>query len=75
MISARRMDDSSYEVINGHMRLQIQLGAHGQAELVYIGTGQTLHVHEVGGKILALSGDAQANVEDQAAAAINRARR
>lgn len=75
MISARRKDDGSYDVVNGHMRLKVQLDLRGQAEVIDIGSGQTVYVHEVGGKMLALSEDARANVEDLTTAAINRARR
>jgi hypothetical protein len=74
MISARRKADGSFEVVNGHMRLKVQLELYGKAEVVDIGTGQTVHVHQVDGNMLALSEDAQANVEDFANAAINRAR-
>lgn len=75
MISARRKVDGSYEVVNGHMRLKAQLAANGKAEVVDIGSGQSVHVHEVDGRMLALSDDAQATLEDLAAAALNRARR
>jgi hypothetical protein len=74
MISVRRKHDGSYELVNGHMRLKVQLDIHGQAEVIDIGTGQTLHVHEVGGHLLALSDEAQANVDDLALSTINRAR-
>lgn len=74
MITARRKADGSFEVANGHMRLKIQLQIHGKAEVVDLGTGKTIHVHEVGGQVLALSEESQANVEDLADAAINRAR-
>jgi hypothetical protein len=75
MISARRNADGSFEVVTGHMQLKVQLQLHGKAEVVEIGAGETVHVHEVDGKMVAISDDAQANVEDLANAAINRARR
>ncbi|MDR9836966.1 MULTISPECIES: hypothetical protein [Herbaspirillum] len=75
MITARRKDDGSFEVMSGYMRLQVQLELQGKAEVVVTGSGETLHVHEVDGRLVALSEDAQANVEDLATAAINRARR
>lgn len=75
MIAARRAADGSFEVVNGHMRLKVQLQLHGKAEVVDLGTGQTIHVHEVEGRMLALSEDSQANIEDLANAAINRARK
>lgn len=74
MIQARRHADGSFEVVAGHMRLKVQLELHGKAEVIVIGTGETVHVHEVDGKMVALSDDAQENVEDLANAAINRAR-
>lgn len=75
MITARRNDDGSYQVENGHMRLKATLQVYGKAEVTDAVSGQTLYVHEIDGKLVALSADAQANLEDQAAAAINRARR
>lgn len=74
MITVRRKADGSFEVTNGHMRLKVQLEVHGKAEVVDLATGETIHVHEVDGRMVALSEDSQANVEDLANAAINRAR-
>lgn len=74
MITARRKSDGSFEIENGHMRLKVQLRVHGKAEVVDSATGKTLHVHELDGRMIALSEDSQANVEDLANSAINRAR-
>lgn len=74
MITARRNADDSIEVVNGRMRLDAALELHGKAEVVDLATGQTIYVHEDGGRLVALSEDSQANVEDLAIAAINRAR-
>ncbi len=74
MITARRKSNGSFEITNGHMRLKAQLEGHGEAEVHDLSTGQTYRVHDVGGRVVALSNEAQANVEDMANAAINRAR-
>lgn len=75
MISAQCNNDGSYELINGHMRLKAQLLAIGHAEVLDINTGKPVYVHEVEGRLVALSEDAQANLEDAANAAVNRARK
>lgn len=74
MITARKTEDGSYEVLNGHMRLKATIQAFGKAEVTDVPSGQTLFVHEVDGQLFALSADAQASLENQAVAAINRAR-
>lgn len=74
MITARRSADGSFTIVNGHMRLQVQLKTSGKAEVVDAGTGQILHVHEVDGRLVALSEDNQENIEDLTNAVINRAR-
>lgn len=74
MITARRKSDGSFEIANGHMRLKVQLRVHGKAEVVDSATGKTFHVHELDGRLIALSENSQANVEDLANSAINRAR-
>lgn len=74
MITARQNADDSVEVVAGQMRLEALLEVHGKAEVVDLATGQTIYVHEVGGRLVALSEDSQANVEDLANAAINRVR-
>lgn len=74
MIIVRRQPDGSYQPVNGHMRLRAALAAHGQAEVIDTQAGVTLTVHKVGDQLLVLNEDAQANLEDLAAAAINRAK-
>lgn len=74
MITARRKSDGSFEIENGHMRLKVQLRVHGKAEVVDSATGKTFHIHELDRRMIALSEDSQANVEDLANSAINRAR-
>lgn len=74
MIFVRRTNDGTFELVSGHARLQTFLDLHGRAEVVDVGTNETLHVHEVDGNLVALSDEAQANVDDLANAAINRAR-
>lgn len=74
MITARRNADGSYEVANGHLRLKASLQAQAQDQVRDLSTGQTIYVHEVDGCMVALSEESQANIEDLANAAINRAR-
>lgn len=75
MITARTTKDGSYHVMNGYMRLKATIQAFGKAEVNDVATGQTLFVHEVDGQLFALCADAQATLEDQTVAAINRVRR
>lgn len=74
MITARRNTDGSFGLVNGLARLKAQLALHSKAEVIDLETGQTVYVHEVNGALVALSEESQANVEDLANAAINRAR-
>jgi len=74
MISVRRQADGSYTIVNGHARLQGQLQVQGKAEVVDVETMTTLHVYEIDGRLVALSDDDSANLEDQANASVNRAR-
>lgn len=74
MITVSRDEDGNLQVTNGHMRLRAQLQVRGWAEVVELGTGNTLQVHEVGGKIVALSDESMRQIEDAAAAAIRQAR-
>lgn len=75
MISVRKNADGCYEVMNGHSRLKVAIEVKGKAEVIDMATGKTLFVHEIDGNLIALSEDAQANLEDQAAALINRSQR
>jgi hypothetical protein len=74
VISVRKQEDQSFEILNGHTRLNVQLQIAGKAEVVNIATGEKLYVHEVDGKMVAISEDAQDNVDDLTNATINRAR-
>ena len=74
MIPVRRQADRSDVVTDGHMRLKVQLQLSGKAEVVDIETNETLFAHEVDGKMIALSEESQAHVDDLSNAAINRAR-
>lgn len=74
MITVKRNDDRSFEILNGHMRIKAQLQVFGKAEVFDITTGEKLHVHEVDGKMFAITEDSQANVDDLTNAIINRAR-
>lgn len=73
-ISARKDANGGYVLANGHARLKAILSVHGKAEITDIATGESLYVHEVNGKLVVLSEDAQASVDDLVVAAINRAR-
>ena len=52
------------------MRLRAQLQVNGKAEVVDVGTGQTLIVNEVGDKLLALAPESQEAIEKAADAVI-----
>jgi hypothetical protein len=73
MFSAKRNADGSFEV-SGHMRLKMLLEMHGKAGVVDTATGKTAYIHEVAGKMVALSADDQENLDDQTNALINRVR-
>lgn len=66
MIEVRKLADGGYEVNDGYVRLLATLNAFGSAEVVDTKSGEILKVHEVGGRILALTADAQRVVEQAA---------
>jgi len=74
VILVRRLGDGSYEVVDGHTRLQVLLELHGHAEVIDMQTRATLRVHEVGDRRLVLTGDAQNDLEGMADAMIERVR-
>lgn len=73
-ISVRRVEDGSYEVINGIARMRAGLESGGVVEVVELGTNNKLHVHLVDGQLLALSAGAQAALEAEVQAAMRRMR-
>jgi hypothetical protein len=75
MISAKRKPDGTYVVIGGTMRLKALLQLQDKAEVLDVGTGKAIHVHEIDGKLVALSEDNQENLEDLANFTINKAKR
>lgn len=60
MILVRQTPDNGYEVIHGHVRLRVALEAPGRAEVVDAASGAVLTVHELDGRLVALTPDAQA---------------
>lgn len=74
MTTVRHKADGCFKLVSGDMRLKVLLELHGQAEVLDMGTGKIMYVHEVDGRMVVLSEDSQATVEDLANAAINRAR-
>lgn len=74
MSYTKRQADGSYHLISGHARLQAMIDSRGQAEVVDADTLKPLVVREVNGQMLAMDAEAQANLDDLAAAVINRAR-
>ncbi len=58
MILVRKVD-GAYEVVDGVTRLRVALKAFGRAEVVDLYSRETLTVHEIGGRIIALTEDGQ----------------
>jgi hypothetical protein len=75
MILARKKDDGSYEVVDGHMRMKVMLDLRGSAEVVDIATSDRLTVHDVGGRLLVLSEAQGQDLEATANAVIESVRR
>lgn len=67
-------EDGSYTIVSGHMRLKATLQVHGRAEVLDVKRNKTLYVHEVDGKLVAISEDAQATLDDLTNSIINRAK-
>lgn len=74
MISVRKNENGTYEVVNGLSRLKEVIEHFGKAEVTDLSTGHTLVVHELDGSFVALSEEANANLEDQVLAVIHRAK-
>lgn len=72
-IYVTREEGGGLKVVSGHMRLQTMLSVNGKASVQNMQTGEQLEVHEVGGRLLALTEDAAATVESAAAALISNA--
>lgn len=74
MITLRRGPNGTFQITTGLMLLLGQLEEHGQAQICDESTGATYHLHDVGGRLVALSEQSQANVQALANAVIHRAR-
>lgn len=74
MISVERQENGTYVVTAGHRRLMALLKLVEHVEVWDQYSSKVVHVHQVDGKLFALSPEAQANLEDQAQALINRVR-
>lgn len=74
MITIKRDDDGSYDIVSGATRLQEQLEAFGLAEVLDLDNGRTLVVHEFGDRIFALSREATVALERLADHVIDHAR-
>jgi hypothetical protein len=75
MILVRKVEDGSYEAVQGHNRLRATIEVRGQVEVVDIESREVLTVHEVGGRLLVLTADARQSVEKIAESAIEQARK
>jgi hypothetical protein len=75
MILVRKVEDGSYEAVQGHNRLRATIEVRGQAEVVDIESKEALTVHEVGGRLLVLTDDARQSVEKIAESAIEQVRK
>lgn len=74
-IYVKKVGGGSLEVVSGHRRLQAMLSVNGKASVQNMQTGEQLEVHEVGGKLVALTDDAAAAVQFAAAAISHAAKR
>ena len=74
MILATRNEDGSYTAVNGHGRLMALLQVHGKAEVTVMGSNEKIYVHQVEGKLVAVSQETQANIDDLIQAVVNRAK-
>lgn len=74
MITMKRDDDGRYDIVSGATRLQEQLEAYGQAEVLDLDNGRVFVVHEFGDRIFALPEEATVALERVAADVIDHAR-
>lgn len=74
MITVKRDDEGGYDIVSGATRLQEQLEAFGQAEVLDLDNGRTMVVHEFGDRIFALPEEANVVLERLATHVIDRAR-
>lgn len=74
MISVRRHINGNLQVVNGHIRLDAQLEMQEYAKVFDINTAETFFVHKIDNELIALSEEAQANLEDMTNSIINRAK-
>lgn len=75
MILAKKQPDGGYAILSGHQRLQAELNSHGHASLLDADTNEQLVVHEIGGKLVALTEGAATALEAAAADVIAQASR
>ncbi len=74
MITIRRDAEGSYDIVSGASRLQEQLEAFGQAEVLDLDNGRTLVVHAFGDRVFALPEPAMVALERLANTVIEHAR-
>jgi phosphopantetheine adenylyltransferase len=74
MIFATRNEDGSYTPVSGHRRLMASLQVLDKVEVTIMGTNEKIYVHQIDGKLVAVSEETQANLDDLVNAAVNRAK-
>lgn len=74
MITMKRIDESSYNIVSGAVQLQEQLEAFGHAEVLDLDNGQTFVVHAFGDRVFAIPREATPALERLASEVIERAR-
>jgi len=73
-ITVRRLNGTTFECIDGHMRLRAGLNVLGKVSVRDIETGEIFEVHEVNGQILVLNEGSKDRADTIAAQTIARAR-
>lgn len=73
-INVRRLNGTTFECVNGHMRLRAGLDVFGKMPVQDIETGDIFDVHEVDGQILVLDNGSEDRADTFAAQTIARAR-
>jgi hypothetical protein len=74
MIFAFRNQDGSFSIINGAAQFFAHLNTYGRAEVVDAATNAKMYVHDLNGRLVAVSEKDQASIDLVTSSAINRAR-
>lgn len=74
MIVVSRNEDGSYTMVSGHRRLMASLDVNDKVEVIDSQSNAKFYVHKIDGRLVALSENAQKQLNDLAESVISRAK-